>query len=89
MLEGRDRIRARLEKAATRKPDARTRHRVGYFNDRKRLIRACPRATPTGEQMDFVETMEIENGQIRRHRVYWGWRGVPIIEADAYRKGGR
>nr|WP_226383271.1 hypothetical protein [Burkholderia mayonis] len=52
------------------------------------MIRACPRATPTGEQMDFVETMEIENGQIRRHRAYWGWRGVSIIKADAYRKGG-
>ncbi|ABN88108.1 hypothetical protein BURPS668_A3072 [Burkholderia pseudomallei 668] len=89
VVEGRERIRALLEQAAPRKPEARMFHRIGYFTDGKRLIWEYPRATPTGEQMDFVEMMEIEHGLIRRHRVYWGWRGVSVIKADAYRKGRR
>ena len=43
-----------------------------------------PRATPDGEQMDFVEVMEIENGLISRHCVYWGWRGVKVLDEDHY-----
>lgn len=89
VVEGRERIRALLEQAAPRKPEARMFHRIGYFTDGKRLIWEYPRATPTGEQMDFVDMMEIEHGLIRRHRVYWGWRGVSVIKADAYRKGRR
>jgi len=36
--------------------------------------------------MDFVESMEIEHGLIRRHRVYWGWFGVKMIEQDRYHR---
>jgi hypothetical protein len=36
--------------------------------------------------MDFVEVMEIENGLIEHHRVYWGWRGVSVILDDAYHR---
>ncbi|MDR6289564.1 hypothetical protein E9232_002079 [Inquilinus ginsengisoli] len=36
--------------------------------------------------MDFFEVMEIEDGLIREHRVYWGWRGVEILKADADNK---
>jgi hypothetical protein len=45
-----------------------------------------PRATPQGEQMDFVEVMEIENGLIQKHRVYWGWYGFNVMKKDQYRK---
>jgi len=30
--------------------------------------------------------MEIADGLIRRHRVYWGWYGVKTIEEDRYRR---
>ncbi len=50
------------------------------------LIWEYPRATQDGEQMDFMEVMDIENGLIKHHRVYWGWAGVEIIKADAYHK---
>jgi len=43
-----------------------------------------PRSTPSGEQMDFVEVMDIENGLIRRHCVYWGWYGVRLLEEDRH-----
>lgn len=69
-------------------PPANTRafYRDGYFTDGRRLIWEYPRLTPNGDQMDFVEAMDIEEGLIKRHRVYWGWEGVEIIKADAYHK---
>jgi hypothetical protein len=36
--------------------------------------------------MDFLEVMEVEDGFIKKHRVYWGWAGVEVIKTDAYRK---
>lgn len=43
-----------------------------------------PRQSPTGEQMDFIEVMEIQNGLIQRHRVYWGWFGHNVLKNDEY-----
>ena len=31
-------------------------------------------------------SMEIENGLIRRHCVYWGWFGVKVLEGDRYHR---
>jgi hypothetical protein len=30
--------------------------------------------------------MEIENGLIQRHSVYWGWCGVKVLEEDRYHR---
>jgi hypothetical protein len=38
----------------------------------------------TGEQMDFMEVMELENGLIKYHRIYWGWYGFNVIKGDEY-----
>jgi hypothetical protein len=67
-----------------RTPRERHRYRTGFFTDGSKLIWEYPRATPDGDQMDFVESMEIEDGLIRRHCVYWGWYGVKLIEEDRY-----
>jgi hypothetical protein len=32
-------------------------------------MREYPRATPNGEQMDFLEVMEIEHGLIQKHKI--------------------
>lgn len=85
-LEGKAAIKALLDKAAPRKPGKRHFHRIGYFTNGALLIWEYPRVTPQGEQMDFVEVMEIRDGLIQHHRVYWGWRGVEVIKADAYHK---
>jgi hypothetical protein len=85
IIEGRERLRAFVEKVFERTPDVRTRHRRGFFTDGTVLMWEYPRSTPDGEQMDFVESMELEDGLIRRHRVYWGWFGAKILEEDAYR----
>ncbi len=41
---------------------------------------------PDGEQIDIVEVMEIAEGKIQRHRIYWGWFGVAMLMASATRK---
>jgi len=38
-----------------------------------------PRATPDEDQMGLVEVMEIRNGLIQRHRVYWGWHALNVL----------
>jgi ketosteroid isomerase-like protein len=86
ICHGREEIRKLLETAAPRKPETRTFYRKGYFTDGRMLVWEYPRATPDGEQMDFLEIMEVENGLIQYHRVYWGWRGFEVIKADAYHK---
>lgn len=86
ICRGREEIRSLLHKAAPRKPRKRTFFRPGYFTNGHLLIWEYPRATPDGEQMDFVEVMEIEKGLIKKHRVYWGWAGVEVIKSDSYYK---
>ena len=46
-----------------------------YFSDGRLLIWEYPRETPKGDQTDIVESMDLENGLITHHRVYWGWVG--------------
>lgn len=76
-----------LAEVVARTPEVRQYHRQGFFTDGRRATWEYPRATPDGEQMDFVEVMEITGGLIQRHRVYWGWRGVDILMKDRYHRG--
>lgn len=84
ICRGRDALRQLLEIVAARKPEKRQYYRKKYFTDGKTLIWEYPRVAPNGEQMDFVEVMELENGLIQYHRVYWGWRGFSVIKNDEY-----
>ena len=86
VIEGRENLRSFLRLVFERTPRSRRRYRTGLFTDGRKLIWEYPRETPDGDQMDFVEAMEIENGLIRRHCVYWGWFGVKVIEQDRYRR---
>jgi ketosteroid isomerase-like protein len=87
VCHGHDELRPVLEQVAARKPPSRTYYRTGYLTDgRRTMIFEYPRETPQGEQMDFVEVMAIADALIQRHCVYWGWRGVKVIQDDAYHK---
>src|SRR5262245_19958518 len=87
VLRGHAEIQNVLDEVAARKPPVRKFHRTGYLTDGKRLIWEYPRETPNGEQMDFVESMELnDQGLIQRHRVYWGWYGVRVIQRDEYHR---
>jgi len=52
-----------------------------FFSTGKLLTWEYPRKTPTGEQVDLVESMDIEDGLIVYHRVYWGWKGFQALLA--------
>jgi hypothetical protein len=78
ICRGIDDIRVFLTRVAARKPQQPF-YRAGYVTDGHRLIWEYPRQTPDGEQMEFVEVMDIDEGLIRRHRVYWGWRALDCL----------
>jgi steroid Delta-isomerase len=52
-----------------------------YFTDGKTLIWEYPAKTPKGEQADIVEIMEIKDGLIAAHRVFWGRVGYRTLLA--------
>jgi hypothetical protein len=87
VCRGRDAMRPFFEAVAGRKPPVRQYYRTGYLTDGKRLIFEYPRAAPNGDQMDFVESMELnEDGLIQRHCVYWGWFGFGVIARNEYHR---
>jgi steroid Delta-isomerase len=57
-------------------------YRTGvYYSDGEYLTWEYPRTTPTGSQVDIFESIDIRDGLISYHRVYWGWRGVQDLIA--------
>jgi steroid Delta-isomerase len=52
-----------------------------FFSTGELLTWEYPRKTPAGEQIDLVESMDIEDGLIVYHRVYWGWKGFQVLLA--------
>jgi hypothetical protein len=58
----------------------RERFRGELFTDGRILMWEYPRLTPTGEQIELVEVMELKEGLIHKHRVYWGWFGVRALQ---------
>lgn len=88
VCRGHEQLRPLLTEVLSRTPDVRRYHRAAFFTDGRRAMWEYPRQTPSGEQMDFVEVMDVEDGLIRAHRVYWGWRGVDVLLADEYHRAG-
>lgn len=79
---GTEELRAFIEIVFARMPPERKRYRSDYFTNGRKLIWEYPRSTPDGEQMDLVEVMEIADGLIQHHRVYWGWYGLRLLETS-------
>jgi hypothetical protein len=60
-------------------PPQRRRFRGPALTDGNLVTWEYPRRSPDGDQMDIVEVMEIQDGLIAAHRVYWGWLGVGML----------
>jgi len=61
-----------------------------WLTDGERLlVWEYPRETPDGDQVEIVEVMEIEDGLIQRHRIYWGWLGTGLLTRSAVQKANR
>lgn len=89
ICRGKQEIRKLFEELARTQPTTRKFYRTGYFTDGNKVMWEYPRATPEGDQQDFVEVMEIKDGLIRHHRVYWGWYGVGVIQRDEHHRDRR
>jgi len=81
VVQGKDNLRQFITLVFQTSPPERKRFRTGYFTDGRVVTWEYPRVTPEGEQMDLVEMMEIEGGLIRRHRVYWGWYALNVLNS--------
>ena len=87
ICRGRTEIRDLVEKVAERKPNLRKYYRTPCLKLDNLIMWEYPRQTPQGEQMDFAEIMNLnEEGLIQSHRIYWGWRGVKVLQDDVYRR---
>jgi steroid Delta-isomerase len=88
VLKGRDRIKKHFAAFFDMmKKDATVElYRPGaFFSDGKTLVWEYPSKSPKGNQLDVVESMDLENGLIAYHRVYWGWIGFKALQAVANR----
>ncbi len=85
ICRGHDELRVLFKEVARRKPKARRYYRTPYPTDGKKFMWEYPREVPEGDQMDFVEVMKLnDQGLIQKHRVYWGWFGVGVLQRDEY-----
>ena len=86
ICKGRKAIREFIPLVFKHQPDERRTHRNPVFTDGHTMMWEYPRKTPDGDQMDFTEVMEFENGLIQCHRVYWGWYGVRTLTTGSHRR---
>ena len=57
-----------------------------FFTDGETLTWEYPRETPEGPQIDLIEMMDVREGKIRHHRIYWGWFGFQLLLDNAVKK---
>ena len=88
VLRGRAEILAFLQEGTCRRPNELVRwYRTGqYFVAGDTLVWEYPRHTPEGNQVDILELMQIQNGKIQAHRIYWGWFGTQMLIQSAANK---
>ena len=88
VLNGKDEIKFFLQEGTKRRPNELVKwfRRGDYLTNRRLLVWEYPRQTDEGEQIDILELMEIENGLIQQHRIYWGWKGCLLISQGLDRK---
>ena len=87
VLNGKDDIKFFLQEGTKRRPNELVKwfRRGDYLTNGRLLVWEYPRQTDEGEQIDILELMEIENGLIQQHRIYWGWKGCLLISQGLVR----
>lgn len=88
VVEGREALRRFFGIILESTPPLKNRHRANFFTDGRVMMWEYPRVTPAGEQTDMAEVMELKDGRIHRHRIYWGWGGSKLLQKDQYRTRG-
>lgn len=85
IVRGKQNLREFFRIILERTPPLVDRYRANFFSNGNVMLWEYPRITPTGEQTDMAEVMELADGLIRAHRIYWGWKGSALLKRDAYR----
>ena len=86
VLKGHSELRHFFEEGGRRRPNELVRwHREPerFFFDGRRLMWEYPRKAPDGSQIELVEVMDLSNGLIQYHRIYWGWFGIQRLIQSA------
>ena len=84
VVQGKADLRTFITRVFQTNPPQRKRFKQGFFSDGRVLTWEYPRQSPEGDQMELVEVMDIADGLIRRHRVYWGWYALSVLK-DGHR----
>lgn len=84
-IRGVAQLRTFLTEGTRRRPDDLVRwYRTGrYLCDGRTIFWEYPRATPDGDQIDIAEVMDVDEGLITHHRIYWGAFGVARLVNSA------
>jgi len=85
IVTGRDELRKFFGIILQSTPALKDRYRANFFTNGTVMIWEYPRVTPSGEQTDLAEVMELRDGLIQAHRIYWGWGGTKLLQKDRYR----
>jgi hypothetical protein len=90
VCRGQAELRRFFDEGSRRRPNALVRwYRTGvFFCAAGMLVWEYPREAPDGDQVDIAEFMELADGKIRRHRIYWGWFGVRMLRQSREAKAG-
>ena len=89
VLKGHSELRHFFEEGGRRRPNELVRwHREPdqFFFNGQRLMWEYPREAPDGSQIELVEVMDLSNGLIQHHRIYWGWFGIQRLIQSALSK---
>lgn len=91
ILRGKYEVRLLLAEALRRRPDEEVRfHRTAFQWNGRTLFWEYPAEIPDARcQVDLAEVMDLEDGLIKHHRIYWGWYGVAMLRRSAASKTGR
>jgi steroid Delta-isomerase len=92
ILRGHDELRLFFAEGARRRPNELVRwYRTDTWltDGERQLVWEYPRAAPDRDQVDILEVMDVVDGLIKHHRIYWGWFGTAMLTRNAIAKAGR
>lgn len=90
VLEGHDALARFFSEGGRRRPNPLVRwyrEPDRFLFDGWRLVWEYPRQAPDGNQVELVEIMDLDDGLIVHHRIYWGWFGFGMLLAPAQQSG--
>lgn len=91
-VQGHNALREFFKEGGRRRPNGLVRwHRKPhqFLFDGNRLVWEYPREAPDGDQIELVEFMDLNDGLIEHHRIYWGWFGIQQLIRSALSRQGK